>query len=187
MTLLLFTVAAGVAVGYLRGGRLRNLASVRLRAIWLVFAAVGAQAALALLVRAGIPGSVVAVPLLGLSQLLLLSFLWANRMLPGMLLVFLGFAMNAAVIVANGGMPVDEEALRAVATGPSDFAAGKHRLLRPGDPLPLLADVIALPPLVVVVSAGDVVLAAGVAILLSDLMLRHPPQPGRRARRGSGA
>jgi hypothetical protein len=41
-----------------------------------------------------------------------LAFVWANRLLPGMALVFLGFAANAAVITANGAMPVDEAARR---------------------------------------------------------------------------
>ncbi|MGH3664575.1 MAG: DUF5317 domain-containing protein, partial [Egibacteraceae bacterium] len=132
-------------------------------------------------------GSAVALPLLGASQLALLGFLWANRFLPGMPLIFAGFALNAAVILANGGMPVDRDALEAVVSGAAAFEPGKHRLLAPGDPLPWLADVIPLRPLRTVVSAGDVVLAAGVAVLVANLMLLDPRASGRRSRRSSAA
>ncbi|MDP9405291.1 MAG: DUF5317 domain-containing protein, partial [Actinomycetota bacterium] len=97
-------------------------------------------------------------------------------------LVVVGAALNAVVIFANGAMPVSREALLAVARHPYEFAPGKHRLLEPGDPLPWLADVVPLPLLRTVVSVGDVVLAAGIALLVTNLMRRAPRIAGRRAR-----
>jgi hypothetical protein len=176
MVLVALTVAVSVVVGWVRGGRLRNLAHARLRAAWLVVAAVGLQGVLAAVSAARGPVDVVGLPLLVASQIALLGFVFANRVLPGMTLVLLGFAMNAAVIIPNGAMPVSPAALEAITGEPTTFEPGKHRVLTDGDVLPWLADIIPLPLLRTVVSVGDIVLAAGVGIVVVDLMRRHRPR-----------
>jgi hypothetical protein len=181
MVLVVPVLAGALIAGWLAGGRLRNLGHVRLRWVPLVFAAVGFQVVLAALSVAGGPAELVSRPLLAASHLSLLAFIAANRLLPGMALVFAGLALNAAVIIPNGAMPVSEEAYRAVG-GEEAFEPGKHRLLEDGDALPWLSDVIPIAPLGTVVSAGDIVLAAGVAVLVPSLMRRYPPLPGRRRR-----
>lgn len=180
--LLVATVLAGAIVaGYLAGGRLRNLAHLELRVTPLVFLAVAFQLALGAVSVAGGPVDLVARPLLAASHVALLVFVIANRLLPGMALIVLGFALNAAVIVPNGAMPVAGEALEALG-GEANVEPGKHRLLEEGDALPWLADIIPIPPLRTVVSVGDVVLAAGVGVLVPSLMRRYPAPPGQRSR-----
>ncbi|CAN5723940.1 MAG: DUF5317 domain-containing protein [Actinomycetota bacterium] len=174
MVLVVVTVAASVVVGWLRGGRLWNLNHLRLAGMWWLLLAGGAQLVLFAVTAAGGPAETLALPLLAVGQAGLIAFIWANRLLPGILLVLLGSVANATVIVVNRGMPVSAEALSAVSGGSSDFEPGKHRLLEAGDPLGWLADVIALPLLRTVVSLGDVVLAAGIGLLVSSLMLRVP-------------
>lgn len=187
MSIVGLVVLAAVVVGWVRGGRLSNLSHVRLTASWLVVIGFLAQLVLVWLTgRAGEEG-VRGLPLLVVSQLALLGFFWANRLLPGMPTIFAGFAMNAAVILANGAMPVSRAALTAVSGLSQTVAEGKHRLLVPGDPLPWLADVIPLPLLRTVVSVGDVVLAAGIAILVTNLMTWRPASGGRRSRAVSHA
>lgn len=184
MILVFMTVVGALAVGYLRGGRLRNLGQVHLNRGALVLVSVGAQGALAIVTAAGGPTGVVAAPLLLASHAALLAFVWCNRLLPGMPLVFAGFGLNAAVITANGGMPVSRDALLVVSDGLArTIEPGKHRMLADGDALTWLADIFPIPLLRTVVSAGDIVLAAGVAILVVSLMLAHPPPPGRRSAR----
>lgn len=187
MVLVLVTVLGAVLIGYLRGGRLTNLGHVEIRHGWLVLASVLAQGALAALSAVDQPVVSVFPSLLLASHLALLAFVVANRMLPGMLLIFLGFAMNAAVITANGAMPVSPEALAAVSGGATVITPGKHRLLTDGDQLTLLADVLALPVLRTVVSVGDIVLASGVGILVVNLMRCAPRPPGRRTRESARA
>lgn len=180
MVLVLMTVVAAVAAGYARGGRLSNLGNVQLHHGWLVVAAVVAQLVPVLVGLAGWPAAALSTPLLLASHVALLGFVVTNRMLAGMFLVFAGFAMNALVITLNGAMPVARDALLAVSGGTATtITPGKHRVLEDGDRLTWLADIFALPVLRTVVSAGDVVLAAGVGILVVNLMLRHP-------RRGEG-
>lgn len=185
MTLVVVAVVAAVGVGYGRGGRLSNLAHARLARSWLVAAAVVAQGLLALLGAGGV-GRTGGSLLLVASYGALLAFVWSNRFLPGMVLVFIGFGLNAVVIAVNGAMPVSRQALGAVGAGPGQFASGKHRLLRPDDLLRPLADVLPVPLLHTVVSVGDLILAAGVGVLVTNLMLVRPPPPGRRARTDNG-
>jgi hypothetical protein len=97
-------------------------------------------------------------------------------------------------------MPVSPAALEALTGEPTTFAPGKHRLLESGDALPWLADVIPLPLLRTVVSVGDIILAAGVGILVVTSMRprrgNHAPvgaaevadaPPSRAARRRPGS
>lgn len=183
MVLVLATVLGAVLLGYARGGRLANLGHVELRHGWLVFASVLAQMALAAVAALDGPTASVSTPLLLASHAALLIFVVYNRMLPGMLLVFAGFAMNAAVITANGAMPVAREALLAVSAGEATtITPGKHRLLADGDVLTPLADIFPLPVLRTVVSAGDIVLAAGVGVLVINLMAARSRSRGGRAR-----
>lgn len=183
MVLVVIVLCCAVVAGWLLGGRLRNLAHVQLRSTWLVFAAVGLQLLLGGLATFATPGEILGPGLLAASQVALLAFITRNRYLPGLLLVLLGFGLNALVIIPNGGMPVDSDALAAV-SGPDATIEepGKHRLLEDGDALPWLADVIAIPLLRTVVSVGDLVLAAGVGVLVVGMMRRFPPAPGHRSR-----
>ena len=168
MILIVATMAAGVVVGWVRGGRVRHVGAAAVRGGLL---AVGAALAQAL--HAAVPDARVAIATTVLSQTALLAFLWLNRFAAGALLVALGSALNAVVILANGAMPVSREALIAVQRHPYEVF-GRHRLLERGDSFAWLADVIALPLLRTVVSVGDVILAAGVGLLVVWMM--RPPR-----------
>jgi hypothetical protein len=169
MVLVVLTVIAGIVLGYLRSGRLLNLGDTELRLPALIGLAVAGQVGLAAVsTSAGFGRTLL---LIGVNAALL-AFAWANRMLPGMGLVMLGFAMNAAVIVANGGMPVAPSALAAIGESPAVLADPRHRVMEPGDPLGVLGDVLPVPVLGAVYSIGDVTLAAGTGTLVANLMCR---------------
>lgn len=180
MLLALATLIPAVLVGYARGGRLRRLTEVRLAWLPAIGVAVAAQAGLGLVGVVDGPVETLGRALLTVSLAAVLAFVWANRRLPGMWLVAAGFALNAAVILPNGAMPVSPEAVAALG-GDAAVDAGKHRLLSEGDVFPWLADIIPIPGLRIVVSVGDVVLALGVAILVARLM-RGLPRHARSAR-----
>jgi hypothetical protein len=169
VTLVVVVLLVSLALGRALGGRVRRLARVSFRSSVLLVVAIVAQVALASATGRA------AMAVLVVSQLAPIWFVWANRGLPGMGLVTVGFVLNAAVILANGAMPVGRSALEAI--GGRYAPAGRHRLLQDGDALPFLADVVPLPPLGIVVSAGDVVLAAGVGVLVVALMRGLPAEP----------
>lgn len=162
-------VVVGLAVGAVRGGRMTTLGHASLPGGGLVATGLVAAVAGQLLALGSWPWMVALAALLGAA--------WRNRLRPGTGLVAAGLLMNAAVITANGGMPVSTAA--AAAVGGAVVADGLHVTLAPGDPLGLLADVVAVGPLEAVLSAGDLVLAAGAGVLMGDAM-----GAGRGARRG---
>lgn len=171
-----------LCLGWARGGSLRNLLSADLRASWIPLLALGLQLAVfeptgpLPFLRGREPAvHVASYGLLGL-------FLSANRHLPGMWLLGLGLACNAAAIVANGGrMPASEEALRAAGRWNLLEQAGmvynNSAVIGPGTRLWFLGDVFAIPeglPLANVFSLGDVLLALGAPVLVPALMGARP-------------
>ena len=150
--MLVSAVVAGVLLGLAGGGRLARLASLEVRWPWLL--------ALAIAARLVAPLSPLApLPLYLASFAGILAVVAANRSVSGLGLVGVGAASNLAVVALNGGMPVDLAAVAAAgASGPHDPL---HIVLDATTRLPFLADVIALPPVRNVYSAGDVAIAAG--------------------------
>src|SRR5262245_30495092 len=108
--MLIAGIVLGLLAGLALGGKLGNLAEVRLKYLPLLFLAViirfGTETALA----AGVPlAETLRLPLFVTAYGLLLVGLWANRQLPGLSLAFVGILGNAIAIVANGGyMPIWE-------------------------------------------------------------------------------
>ncbi len=169
-------ILIGLVLGLLAGGSLANLATIRLRWIVLLCAAVilrfGTEAAL----NAGIPlAETLRVPLLAAAFGVLLAGLWANRSFPGMSLAFVGILSNAAVMVVNGGyMPIWERSLALAGFRAQDVTSAIHRVVG-GNldaefllQLRFLGDIIPIPfPFVQnVASMGDVFLTAGLAFFL---------------------
>ncbi len=177
MPFTLAVLALAVSVSWLRGGRLRNVAHVRLTAAWLLFAGVAIQVAVdvaagrQLLPDAGLSGWV----LLLCSQLLVVAFLVRNRALPGTRLVATGLLLNAVVMAANRAMPVDPAAIAALGIDGAAVAPGKHTLMTADTHLPWLADIIPVPWLRSILSVGDLVLAVGLLPVTHAVMTATPP------------
>ena len=100
---MLLVLVLSVAVGFLRGGRLRNLTEIRVTSWWLL-----PLAFLTLTASSFTPAGQddLAVALVLVSYLPLLLFVWLNRDLTGIWIGGLGVLMNFTVIALNGGMPV---------------------------------------------------------------------------------
>jgi hypothetical protein len=95
----------------------------------------------------------------------------ANYRLAGAPLIALGGCLNLAVVLANGGMPVDGAALAtAGAHMPHDAL---HVALDAGSRLGVLADVIPIPVVRSVYSIGDVLIAIGGFLVPFVLLARR--------------
>jgi Family of unknown function (DUF5317) len=170
-----FTVGAllvGAVVGFLTGGRLRNVAGHRLVAGWLLVLGVILHTAAGRLDL----GPVGIVSLLA-GYGCLLAFAARNHTLVGIGIVALGLAANALVIAVNGGMPVRTSAVVAAHVtdrpGLATLNYGRlHHRERSGDRLRQLADIIPVPRAREVLSFSDLILAVGVADLVAHLL--HP-------------
>ncbi len=178
MLLFPLALATGVVAGFALGGRIGALAELKLRAVWLVFAAVAAQivdGGLPAVRRAGTVGQL----LLLASYLAVGAFLaWNLRGRRGALragfgLAAIGWLANMIVIAANGAMPVSVGALSQLHVRPADLASGgpfgKH-LVGHGASLGFLGDDIALPALRAAISAGDIVMMSGIVIAVAAAM-----------------
>ncbi|HEX5936853.1 MAG TPA: DUF5317 domain-containing protein [Actinomycetota bacterium] len=183
MILILIVLGLAIVVGFVAGGSLRPFE--RLKIHWWGLALVG-------LALQGIPsasdvGESIGWAILIVSYGLLIAFAWVNRRLPAAWLVMAGLGLNLLVIGVNGGMPVSASGLDmagATADGLDGAGTLKHHLMGPDDVLTPLADVIGIPPPVgAVISIGDVLLYAGLAILVVTVMLgrsgENPRPPAR--------
>ena len=99
------------------------------------------------------------------------TFVVLNFRFPGALLIGLGLLLNLCVILANGAMPVSLWAVKVSGSHAATHLQNsvKHQVMGRGTRLGFLGDIIPLPPLGIV-SVGDVVLGAGVFILVTRLM-----------------
>jgi len=175
MRLILAAFALAIVLGYLLGGRLRNVGTVRFRHGWAGLVGVGLQ----FLPVAGTAGYLALV-----ASFVMLTFVAiANRRLPGFALLVAGLCLNFLVIAVNEGMPVTRGAL--VASGQTSTlhdlqtsGGSKHHLAADDDRLLFLADRIGIPaPVSQAVSVGDIVAYTGAMWFVVAAMRRREPDP----------
>jgi hypothetical protein len=168
MVLLALAVLGGLAAGLLRGGRLRRLHRVRLRAVPLVWVALGAQLALGIGSSGssdGLRDALVVASYACVGVWLALNG-WCQ---PGGLgtafaVLGLGWLLNVVPMALNGGMPVSSTALEAVGAGDAVVDEGhlwKHVPATAETKAAWLGDVVPVPLAGAVISAGDVALLMG--------------------------
>jgi hypothetical protein len=153
----------GIVGSVVAGADLRRLASIEVRRLWLVWAAIGLQVGVLTYLGSYVHGTIGNVVHLG-TYALAGVFVVVNRRVPGMVMMGTGAAMNVVAIVANGGvMPASSTAWDIAGFGAK---TGFNNSVPVEDPkLLFLGDVFALParwPLANVFSAGDVVLVVGI-------------------------
>lgn len=180
MRLAVLALLGGLALAAALGGRLSALSAGRQRWPWLVLVAVALYWVPSVIDSA----RTATVALVLCAYVALLTFALANLRMVGMAVVALGLGLNAAVILANEGMPVDPGAVVAAGLARAEQLAsvdlGNSRQWQDDDDrLAALGDVVPVAMLDEVVSFGDLILAAGLANV-SFRMLR----PGARGRSG---
>jgi len=178
--IIFFPLTFGLILGWLRRGRVANLAALPVRHAWVPLVAIGSQLALVFFshVDMGV-SSFTRVGVLLATYGGLIGFLLLNRRLPGAVFLLLGASLNAAVMAANGGyMPITPEALarsghegQIVRREGSLFVYGsKDIVLEAGDTrLGFLSDVFGIPeelPFSATFSLGDVLIGLGAAGLI---------------------
>ncbi|MGH8825901.1 MAG: DUF5317 family protein [Jiangellaceae bacterium] len=172
MTLVLLSLAAGVTIGYARGGSLTALLRLPLRRNRLVLTALSLSVL-------GVLVGWLWEPLLGvlsaLSWLTVAFYAWVNRAVPGATLVAVGLAANGLALLLNGAVPVATDAVTRAGADPTVVVGPSGR--EPTGPdtlLPWLGKTVpvAFPPRPEVVSPGDVAVSAGLALTVGMGMAR---------------
>lgn len=192
-----FPIACGIALGYLRGGKLRVLGQLRIEALWLVWVAVAIQAC-----HLYVPAvRRFAENELGL-PLLLVVFgsvgLWIGLNLGGrslgvwlaIVMLLIGGILNGLAILANGRMPFSQSAaLHARLPRDKIFPVDRLPKNEPASAdtrIPILGDIIPVRPIHRVISIGDVILAIGIALIIAAGMRGQPSGHPRGAVHGDG-
>lgn len=185
---LLTAVGAGLLLGLLLGGRPGELAHLRLRAAWLFYAAIVLQlVAYPSALASFSVGDRVATALQIASYAGLVAVTLINARLPGMAVAGLGMVANLSAIVANGGhMPALPSAL--ADAGISYDGVHNNSVATASPSFPWLVDRWAAPgwlPWGNVFSVGDVLIAAGVIVIVAAAMRPRPRRVVRAIRRAA--
>ena len=190
-TLLVTPVLTGVAVGRAAGGRLANLATVRVRALWLLWSAAAIQQAqyslppLRRFLQDGIGVSMLAIVFAVVLLWLALNLpRWPRALQLAAGLILLGAVFNGLAIAANGRMPYAPRAAMRAHLSPT-LTGPKHKPTDTTTRLAFLGDVLAVPPLGKVISPGDVLIAMGVSAAVAIGMRGRAGAAGENAATGA--
>ncbi|MDI7247658.1 MAG: DUF5317 domain-containing protein [Bacillota bacterium] len=191
--MLVDTAVASLVVGKLRGGTLSSLGEMPITRVECIIASFAIEAAVVALGFRGISlAQSVAPYAFFLAYAVLLYAVWANRHIRWMPLVGIGVILNFVVILANGmRMPVSADMLAAVGMDKQVAAieSGRvltYKLIGTTTRLWPLGDVVPIGspyPIHRVISAGDIVMAIGVFLLIQHEMLAR--RRGLRTTSGS--
>jgi hypothetical protein len=181
--LALAPIVAGVGVGYLIGGRLSELVG-RFRAVWLLWLAAAVQT----LHQSSAAARRVITDHFGVSMLMIVFGVgllwmvlnlrhWQIPMRCAGVVLMIGAIANCSAVAANGRMPYSPRAA-ALAGVPAGATTTKNEPALSTSRLTLLGDNFPIPPLHKIVSAGDVLIAAGtIALLAAGMHRRRPGEP----------
>jgi hypothetical protein len=180
---ILYAIPIGIGLGFLLGGRLDGLATLKLRWAPLILAGLAIQVAIFTDAGGRLVGDAGPAIYIVSTALVFVAVL-RNIAIPGVALIAIGAGCNLAAIVANGGwMPADPDALAAIGGAGSGYTNSivvAEPALRP------LIDMFALPawlPLANVFSLGDVCIGLGVAATI--VLAMRPSTPAARPEGGS--
>ncbi len=166
-------IIAPIIIGIFCGKSIRSLERLSFKGLPFLFLPLFLRFATYYLASRGIDffityGGIIQIAAFGL----LLAFFILNRHQKELNFVLIGVILNIMVIAANGGvMPVSETAMEMA--GITETPTGTHTYLEEGTTFPLLSDVIPIPepyPFPKVVSIGDIVISAGVFLLIIRTM-----------------
>lgn len=178
--LLLYSIAAGLLIGRLLGGRVRNIEHVRF--VWWQLALAGLVVQLILFAdpvqeRVGPEGPLIYVA----STIAVLVALLRNVRQPGLAVVAAGAILNLLPILTNGGfMPSSPDVwleLTGIAAVPVAYYTNVA-LIGPETWFPFLGDIFLFPrplPMATAFSLGDAIIAAGAVIFLVRAMRTTAP------------
>lgn len=158
-----------IILGYIFKGKLKNLESVNLKRVYLIVIAFALEAVIIILIRKNMlsPGTLVYVGHL-IVYILLFYFVYLNKKDNCILMMGVGFLLNAVPIFLNGGlMPVS--ATSAVKAGITTNVSkeGLYTIIDSNTRLWFLGDII--PKTILrhfVLSVGDIVIALGLVLFV---------------------
>jgi hypothetical protein len=168
---ILYSLFIGLAIGSALGGKTSGLTELTFRWRYAVLVGIATQVLLFSTPLNGMVGAL-GPPIYVASTALVLAAILVNRKITGMPIIALGAISNLSAIIANRGyMPADPGAMTALGQTIPDSYSNSALVADPA--LWPLTDIFALPgwlPFANVYSIGDVVIAAGVVVVIVAAM-----------------
>ncbi|MCM8711500.1 DUF5317 domain-containing protein [Clostridium sp. SYSU_GA19001] len=164
-----------VIIGYILKGSLKNIDASSIKGLYFVFTAFLIEFILIMLIRNQyLTRGIVTYVVNFIMYLLLFVFIYVNRRNKWIVLMGIGFLLNAIPIFLNGGaMPVSLSAVKAAGITQNVSSEGLYRLIDEGTKLAFLGDVIPVKyPRPFAVSIGDIVGAIGLMLFVITGMQR---------------
>lgn len=165
----IISIVLAIILGYIFGGKIRNLEKLNIRGIYLIFISFGLEFAIVMCIRNGILNiGKISYLLDVIMYLLLLIFVLLNRKNIWLTIMGVGFLLNAIPIFLNGGaMPVSQEAIKMVGLDPNISSEGLYTVIDSSTKLWFLGDIIPINFINnFIISIGDVFTAIGLILLI---------------------
>lgn len=162
-------IVLAIIIGFLLKGSLKNLESFKLHKISLIFIAFMIEFFIIILTKNGVVekgSSTFVVDFI--MYILIFTFIFFNRKDKFVIIMGIGFLMNAIPIFANGGaMPISVEALKIAGLGIDATQTGLYTLIDSNTKFALLGDIIPSTFLRrTVMSIGDIVSALAMMMIV---------------------
>lgn len=173
------SILAGIIIGYIRKGNLKNLSNTPIRSIGLIFLSFALEAFIAFILPDLYKGFNELIWIMTFIQYgLLLIFIWTNRRMWEICFIGIGIILNFLVIMANKGvMPVSYNAINIpeLADNIARLNSGKilnYSIMTDKTPLWFLGDIIYAPYITNnFISIGDLILSIGVILFIQSAMV----------------
>lgn len=165
----IISIAAAIIFGYISGGRIKNLENINLKAIYLVFIAFGLELIVVICMRRSLLSIGTATYFIDVAMYsLLMIFIILNRKNICIIIMGIGFLLNAVPIFLNGGvMPVSGEAIRILEFSPNIGSEGLYTIIDSSTRLWFLGDIIPISFISsFIISIGDIITSAGLILLI---------------------
>lgn len=166
---------ASIIIGYILKGKLQNLADIKLKYINLIFIGFIIEFGIILLIQNKILTASLNTYLLDIVMyVFIFSFVILNKKNPYIVIMGIGFLLNAIAIFSNGGtMPVSQGAVEVLGFSNSVNNEGLYSLIGNSTRFALLGDIIPIDFIGrFIVSIGDIIAAIGMSLLIITGMKR---------------
>lgn len=180
----IYSIILAVILGFVFKGSLKNLSNINMPGTGFVIAGFAIDAATHLMSEHGVLKTGIVTYLLGiLMYIFIFVFVYLNRKNPYIIVIGIGFLLNAAAIFSNGGvMPVAHSAMASVSITQNPSSIGLYSLVDSSTKLKFLCDVIPVKFLAnAVVSIGDIIAAIGIMLFIITGMCSKNQQEEQKA------
>ncbi len=169
----ILALIAGIILGYISKGTLRNLANINLKGTYLIIIGFIIEFVIIMLIQKKIiTAGVITYIMNVIMYILILAFIFVNKKNKYIVIMGVGFMLNAIAIFANGGvMPVSSSAIETIGFSTNVHTEGLYNLINSNTNLSFLGDIIPIDFIGrFIVSIGDVIAAIGMILFIVKSM-----------------